>query len=189
MAHRRRTSLTADTTQLAKFLDITPRHLRRLKADGILVLARDADGEELRGRYELVPNNIAYIRYLRRLERPDDAGENQYLALRNKHMAAEAEHAALDLKLYKQQLHRADDTAFAVGNMVEAAKARILKIPRRVTKLILGLTDFQKIYDLIYAEIEAALREVSGYNRKMFAAKNGEYLRSGGPNGDTSCLS
>jgi hypothetical protein len=186
MAHRRRTQLTADTTQLAKFLDITPRHVRRMKADGILVLARDADGAELRGRYELLPNNIAYIRYLRRKASPDDASENQYQALRNQRMAAEAEHATLDLRLYKQQLHRADDTEFVVGNMVEAAKARILKIPRRVTKLILGLTDFQKIYDLIYAEIEAALRELASYNRKMFTRENREYVKAAGANGEAS---
>ena len=186
MAHRRRTQLTADTTQLAKFLDITPRHLRRLKADGILTLARDADGSELRGRYELLPNNIAYIRYLRRLERPDDVAENQYQSLRNQRMRAEAEHASLDLKLYKSQLHRADDTEFVVGNMITAAKARIRKIPRRVTRLVLGLTEFQKIYDTLYAEIEAALREIAGYSRKMFARENREYLKAEGRNGASS---
>jgi hypothetical protein len=174
----RGTQLTADTTLLAKFLDITPRHLRRLKADGILTLARDADGEERRGRYEILPNNVAYIRYLRRQATLDDTSEKQYAQLRNQRMRADAERADLELKLFKDQLHRSDDIEFIVTNMITAAKSRLLAIPSRVARLVLGLTDFQTIYDLIYKEIEAALLELSGYNRKMFAKQNQAYLRS-----------
>jgi hypothetical protein len=149
-----------------------------LKADGVLALARDADGEELRGRYELLPNNIAYIRYLRRQAFLDDT-ESQYEQLRTERMAAETEKVKLDLQLFKSQ-HRADDVEFVLTNMLTAAKSRLLAIPSRVARLVVGLTDFQKIYDLIYAEIESALRELSGYNRKMFAKQNQAYLKANG---------
>ena len=177
-----RGTLTADTTQLAKFIDVTPRTVRNLVADGILVPARDENGSELRGRYELLPNNIAYIRYLRRGTAFEDTSENEYNALRNRRIRADAERAELELKLYKGQLHRAEDIQFVLTNMLTAAKSRLLAIPSRVTRLVLGLTDFQKIYDLIYNEIGAVLKELSEFNRKMFAKQNREFVR--GANGD-----
>jgi hypothetical protein len=36
-----------DTTQVAKLIDVTPRWVRKLTADGVLTRARDANGEEL----------------------------------------------------------------------------------------------------------------------------------------------
>jgi hypothetical protein len=178
-----RGTITADPTQLARFLDITPRWVRKLKSDGVFTLARDADGEELSGRYELLSNNIAYIRYLRRKAQIDDPNESQYRSLRNQRMAAEAERTELELKLFKSQLHRSDDINFVVNNMVAAAKTRLLAIPSRVAQLVIGLTEFQKMYDTIYNEIVSALRELSGYNRKMFAKQNRAYLNAQGSNG------
>ena len=71
-------TVTLDTAQLARFLDITPRHVFRLTNDGVLVRARDEAGNELRGRYELLPNNVSYIRHLRQQGRFDDASESEY---------------------------------------------------------------------------------------------------------------
>ena len=182
----REANLTADTTQLARFIDVTPRHVRRLQTEGVLTLARDESGQELRGRWDLYANNIAYIRYLRRRSELDDTSESQYIQLRNRRAAADAERAELELKLYKGQLHRSEDINFVLTNMLTAAKSRMLAIPSRVTRLILGMTDFQKIYDLIYKEIEAVLSELKDFNRKMFAVQNRAYLRAQGPNGGKS---
>jgi phage terminase Nu1 subunit (DNA packaging protein) len=176
----REANLTADTTQMARFIDMTPRHVRRLQAEGILTLARDENGHEVRGRYELYANNIAYIRYLRRkTQQLDDTSEAEYTMLRNRRTAADAERSELELKLYKGQLHRSEDINFVLTNMLTSAKARLLAIPSRVTRLIVGVTEFQRIYDLIYKEIEATLKELSDFNRRMFAAKNRAYLRGG----------
>jgi hypothetical protein len=43
-----------DTSQLAKLCDTSPRWIQKLTTDGILQRARDADGAELRGRYNLL---------------------------------------------------------------------------------------------------------------------------------------
>src|SRR5262245_6012510 len=99
-----RGQLTADTVQMAKFLDITPRWLRVLTSEGVLVRAKDDEGNELRGRYELLPNFQAYVRYLRQQAKIDDASENKWQILRNRRAEADAERAELELKLYKGQL-------------------------------------------------------------------------------------
>jgi phage terminase Nu1 subunit (DNA packaging protein) len=168
---------------MARFIDVTPRHVRRLQNDGVLSLARDEDGQEKRGRYELLPNNIAYIRYLRRKAQMDDTSESEYMKLRNRRTAADAESAELDLQLKRGRLHGAGDVEFVVVTMITAAKSRLLAIPSRVTRLIVGMTDFQTIHDLIGKEIESVLKELSGFNRKMFSRQNRDHIRQS-ENGD-----
>ena len=169
-----------DRVQLSRLFDITPRHISRLTADGVLVRARDVDGSELRGRYELVANVRAYCKYLREAARLDDASESKYIQLRNQRMAAEGQMSELRLKLFKNELHRSEDVEFVMTNMLTAFKSRILAIPSRVSRLLVGLTDFQAIYEIVYTEIELALRELSNYNRKMFAQQSAAYLVSQG---------
>jgi hypothetical protein len=173
----RRSELTADTTQLAKFLDITPRWVRHLKAEGILKLARDADGKELKGRYELLANNIAYIRHLREQAKLGDTSQAEFNLHRNRRVAADAERAELELKLFKGSVHRADDVEVVLTTRITAAKSRILAIAPRVTRTILGETDFQTVHDKIYAECESACNEIAGLSRKDFRKQTEEYLR------------
>lgn len=171
---------TLDTTQLAQLLMITPRHLRKLRADGILVRARDEAGVELQGRYALVANVHAYIKYLQQQGRWDDTSETTRARLVNQRMAAEAEMAELRLKQVKGQLHRAADVEFVLTNMITAVKQHLLSIPSRVARLLVGLTSFQKIYDILSAEIALVLRDLSGYRAEMFARQNAEYLAAQG---------
>jgi Phage DNA packaging protein, Nu1 subunit of terminase len=173
-------ALTIDKGQLAQLLDITPRHVQRLTGDGILTRARDVDGKELMGRYELIANVRSYIKYLRMQARLDDASESKYVMLRNNKMAADSETATLKLAIFKNTLHKADDVEFILTNMFTAMKSRLLAIPSRVTRLVIGQVNFQVIYDLIYTEIELALRELADYNPMMFKRQNDAYLASQG---------
>lgn len=171
-------TVTLDTAQLARFLDITPRHVFRLTSDGILIRARDEAGNELRGRYDLLPNNVAYIRHLRQQGRFDDASESEYQRQRVGRMRAENEMAQIKLKELKGEMHRATDVEFVMTNMITATKQRLLAIPSRIARLLVGLTSFQKIFDIISAEIESALRELSGYKPEMFKRSNADFLEA-----------
>jgi phage terminase Nu1 subunit (DNA packaging protein) len=170
----RRTTL--DGTQLAQWFDITPRHVQRLTADGILMRARDEDGHELRGRYEVAYNVRAYVIYLRGLAKMDDASESRYAHLRNEKMAAESQLSQIRLNEAKGLIHRSSDVEFVLSNMITAIKSRLLAIPARTARLLVGLTSFQKIYELISTEIELALNELSSYSPSMFFAQNDVYL-------------
>ena len=48
--------------------------------------------------------------------------------------------------------------------MVRAFRARVLAIPSRTTRQLIGKTDFHEIHGLLEAEIESALRELSEYD-------------------------
>jgi hypothetical protein len=55
-----------------------------------------------------------------------------------------------------------------------------MAIPSRVTRLLIGQTKFQVIYDLLSAEIGRALLELSQYNPDVFSRQNTAYLASQG---------
>jgi phage terminase Nu1 subunit (DNA packaging protein) len=169
-------AVTLDTAQLARFLDITPRHVFRLTSDGVLLRARDEAGNELRGRYDLLQNNVAYIRHLRQQGRFDDASESEYQRQRVGRMRAENEMAQIRLRELKGEMHRASDVEFVMTNMITATKQRLLSIPSRVTRLLVGLTSFKKIFNIISTEIELALKEPSGYKPEMFARQTADYM-------------
>jgi phage terminase Nu1 subunit (DNA packaging protein) len=169
---------TLDTTQLAKLLLLTNRHVRRLTSDGVLIRARDETGSELRGRYELVENIQAYIKYQREALRLDDASDSRGAQLKNQKLAAEAQIADIKLAQLRGEVHNSKDVEFVMTNMITYMKQHLLSIPSRVARLLVGATSFQKIYDVISREIEVVLRELTDYNPEMFAPQNAEYLAS-----------
>jgi phage terminase Nu1 subunit (DNA packaging protein) len=169
-----------DVTQLARLIDLTPRRVQQLTNEGVLVRARDAEGNEIRGRYDFRTNNVAYIRYLRTLADRAEVSDKEFAQHKNTKAAAEAEMAVLRLRIFKNQLHRAEDVEFVMTNMHTAFKQRAMAIPSRVTRLILGQTKFQVVYDLIMAEIRHCLQEFSDYDSSRFAAQNEAYLMSQG---------
>ena len=167
-----------DTSQLAKLVDCTPAWIRKLTGDGVLSKARDADGQELRGRYTILAVRD-YCRYLKSLARLDDASEARYQALRNEKMASESEMSRLRLLEYKGELHNARDVEFIMNNMLTYFKQRVLSIPSRVARLCVGKS-FREIFDLLMVEIELCLRELSGYDKSRFAAQRAEHLEERG---------
>jgi phage terminase Nu1 subunit (DNA packaging protein) len=180
--------------QLSVLIDQTPRTIHKLSERGVLKRAVDEHGKKVHPvRYDLIANVRAYCAYLREAARLDDIGQTLYQQLRNKKMGAEAEKAVIDLQLYKQKVHEGQHVAFVMTTIFTAVKQRMLSIPSRVTRVLMGKTDFQEIYAIINDEIEMALRELSEYDPSMFAAANEEYLAMTGanmqpsrPNGDSN---
>jgi len=173
-------NVTLDTVQLARLLNMDPRSVRRLKADGVLFVARNEFGTEMRGRYEMIANNHAYIAYLKKLGRWDASGETQRLLLTNRKIAADAELSELRLLQVKGTLHRSVDVEFLWTSKLTRIKARMQAIPSRVSRLLVGKTDFREIHDLLTAEVDMALRECSGYNSADFQTAAEEHLTAQG---------
>jgi phage terminase Nu1 subunit (DNA packaging protein) len=175
---------TVTTTQLARLLLLTERRIQQLVRADILKHAFDEDsGRELRGRFRFVPNLHAYLKYQRNELGGDDVTETRYLNARSRRMSALAEAEELRLKQLKGELHRSTDIEFVMTNIFTAVKARLFSIPSRVTRLLIGKTDFHEIFDLVMREIEGACSELVEVNAAMFAAQNEAYLASLFPNG------
>jgi hypothetical protein len=163
---------------MAAFIDVTPHRVRQLRDQGILKLARDVDGSELKGRYQLFPNNIAYIRYLRQQRgMQENASQSEYEVHRNRQAAANAERSELELKLFKGQVHRWEDIEVILTQRITAAKQRILAIASRTARIVTACTVFDKNYNTIYTECESACNEIASLNAGSFMKQTLAYLK------------
>jgi hypothetical protein len=169
---------TIGVTQLAKLLDVTPRQVQLLTNQGILHRAADEDGKDLRGRYTLLCVRD-YCRYIRSQLRLEDSSESRNTALKNRKLEAEAEMSELRLKQFKGQLHHASDVEFVMTNMLTFFKQRVIAIPSRTARLLVG-KKFREILDLLSGEIKMCLRELSGYDPQIFAQQAAARLASQG---------
>jgi phage terminase Nu1 subunit (DNA packaging protein) len=169
-----------DTNQMARLIDVTARHVRKLTVDGVLNRARNEMGDEIQGRYELVPNNHSYIHFLRKQGKLDEFSDAKRHMLGNRKMAADAEMAELRLLELKGNVHRSDDVEFLWTNKLTRIKARIQAIPSRTARQLVGKTDYREIHDILTDEVEQVLRECSGYSSAEFKDSAEIYLEEQG---------
>ena len=146
---------------------MSERQVQRLANEGILRLATDTAGKSIRGRYILGDAVAGYVKHLRESV-ADNPEAKLYQSARTRRMDALAQKEELDLKLRKGQLHHADDVAFVMTNMMTFFRQRVLAIPSRTARLLVGKTNFREVHDLIKGEIYGCLNELSGYDAKAF---------------------
>jgi phage terminase Nu1 subunit (DNA packaging protein) len=159
--------------QLGEVLGLSFRHVNRLTSEGVL---KCAGGNEKGRRYRLGECVQAYLRHhdqtlARQLQQNDDG----YLQARRRRMEAAAEMSELQLAVTKGELHHSDDIEYHYGQLLINFKARLLAIPARTARPLIGATNFQVIYDLLMSEIEMALRELVNYAALQATDRNGAH--------------
>jgi phage terminase Nu1 subunit (DNA packaging protein) len=164
-----------DTREMAQFIDLKPLQVQRLTADGTL-------RESSQGQYHLQQNSIAYIRSLRARTQRDYSGEDEYMKLRNEKIATEHEITTLKLRQLKGELLERTHVMLVLTNVFAAVRNRILAIPSRCGRLVLGLKTFREVYDVLMREHELALNEMSEFDRRRLVR---DYT-SNGSNGNRS---
>jgi hypothetical protein len=167
-----------ETEQLARELNISPQWVCKLRAKGVLTLARDDSGRELRGCYEFSPNARAFVRYQLEKRKAEGANESDYAAQRNRKVTAEAEIAELTAKELRGELLRGEDVLLVLTSRITGARAQLLAIPSRVSRLLIGETDHRRIHEILYGEIEAALRNVSELSEADLVKQRRKHLKA-----------
>ena len=74
--------------------------------------------------------------------------------------------------MLKGKLHRTEDVEFIMTNRDSAIRARLLAIPARITRLLIGKTDPNEIRDLLNAKIYGALNSLVAYDPAVFSKQN-----------------
>jgi phage terminase Nu1 subunit (DNA packaging protein) len=133
---------------------------RQVKA-GVLRLAKDREGRQLKGRFVLGDCIPKICEHLRDLATADDPAAPVYAAARARRMEASAAMTELELRLRKTELHRSEDVQFVVGMMLTNARDRLRAIPSRVMHPLQSMTDPVAINQLVQGEIDAILTELS----------------------------
>lgn len=146
--------------EVATMFRVSERQVQRLTSQGILRLALDSKGQTVRGRYVLGDVVASYVKQLRD-SIADNPQEKLYQIARRRRMEVLAEREELDLMVQKGELHRADHIGEAITTMLTFFRSRMLSIPARVSRGLVGQRDFKKIFETIQDEIHGALKELS----------------------------
>ena len=158
---------------LGKVIGLTDRHVRELVRDGVLKCART----KLKGMlFRLGENVQRYQAHQRKVQEP--RGSDAYERARTRRMENEADRSGLLLRQLKGELHTSQVVLFVLTNGITATRAHLLAIPARVTLLLKGETDEKKIYNILYGEIETALRSVSELREEDFTRRSPAFLKS-----------
>lgn len=154
---------------IAAVLDMTDRNVRKLKANGVI-------REVQPGLYDLIPTVNAYINYLRGDNKDGDA----YTKQRARLAAAKAEIAELETQLRKGELHETAEIEQAMSVLVTNLRTRILALPAKLAPMLASANgDETTIYDILRAELEETLNEMSHYDEAL-------KLPEGEDNGDNT---
>ena len=141
-----------NVTKLSKALNVTPRRVQQLVAEGL--------PKAKRGRYELGQCMLWYIRYLqkaleqRAVTQPDGSHITTHKE-RLRIMRADAEMKEINLAVRRGELVAIADVEKEMTDLVVTTKARILLVPARVAPELLGETSRV----IVQAKIEKALKE------------------------------
>jgi len=165
---------TVDTGDMARVLVLSMRHVKRLVQEGVLVRAKDVDGHELRGRFDWRENVQNYIRYIRDQRGLDDPGETRYTNFRNRRMEADAKMAELRYGVQKGELLTKTTVEIAMTEMITRCKSRLLAMPARISRLLIGQKNFRKIYGIIRTDLDQCLAELRfDFNKRAKGNRNG----------------
>jgi len=162
------TSYPAGT--IAKFLDLTPRRLRQLVAEGIIPKTD-------RGRYPLVGAVQGYIKYLRtradgRTFDPADELQTHKLRL----VRWRAELAQIEVERLRGELVPASKLEEVLVFLVTSVRSRLLALPRKLA-VTLNPEDPQDAERRIELEVNGILEELAGDDSLP------EWVRNGNRNG------
>jgi phage terminase Nu1 subunit (DNA packaging protein) len=161
---------------IAKLFDCTPNYVWWLQKRGIITRVIGPDGEPLKGRYDLTPTVRAYIRYLKNAAELDSVGESELAQAKLMRLRAQGEAEVLRLKVLRGELHRAEDVEAVMNDLLSGIKMRLLAIPSRVARLLVGQSQIAKVVDILTGALESALGDVLNYRPEDFHARNKQYL-------------
>ena len=147
---------------MAEILGVSERHLRRLVEDGNVT-------EFSHGHFKLLPTVQGYINYLH----SQLGGGDDYNVERARLTRAKREDAELELQLKRNELHRAADVEFIMGNMLAAFKAKLETLPHKVLPSLLNMPPdkdkAEHILETLTSTISEALGELVEYNPQAYS--------------------
>lgn len=147
-------NLTAE--KLARVLMITDRRVQQLAKEGVLV-------KEGRGRYPLIPNIQAYIKYWQdRAVGAREMGEApDYHAEKARLVKAQADKAEMEAEQLKGRLLDAEIVEREWGKVLTNLRQALLSIPSKIAQSVSSASDAVEAEEIIRAQIHEALNELS----------------------------
>lgn len=144
-----------DVKAVARFLDLSERRVRQLRAEGTIAEVRP-------GLYDLAETNRRYINYLRN-RNPDSEARLDYNTERAKLVRAKRKNEEYDLMLKENRLHSSEDIEAIMTAMLINFKSRLSSIPSKLAPLLSRKTDKAEVAGILKGGIDEALQELSDF--------------------------
>jgi phage terminase Nu1 subunit (DNA packaging protein) len=139
---------------ISKLLDLTPRRVNQLAAEGVIPKAD-------RGRYELVPVVRAYVRYLRDKAVKGDVHGDDYSTQRVRLMKARADVLEMEKAQMENNLIPAQDVQDAWIEVLSACRAKLLSLPTKTAPEVFAASDLNDVKTILKETVNEALAELA----------------------------
>jgi phage terminase Nu1 subunit (DNA packaging protein) len=149
--------MSVDVQAVAKALNLTPRRVQQLKAEGMPSIGR--------GQYELGPCMAWYIRYLQ--SKLDKLGPNtnpdtpDLLAEKTRLAREQGDKLAIENSIKRGELVYVSEVVSTWSNHIASCRAKLLGLPTKVAPQLVNQTNANAIAGKLRDEIDAALYELS----------------------------
>lgn len=148
------------SSTVAEWLSMTPRRVRQLRDEGVLV-------EKAPGLYELKASVVRYISFLRK-------GSGNLNDERAKLTKEKREAAEMENELRRGNLHRTEEIEKGLATLCLNMRGRFSSLPAKLSGELSQMGGNQAgIHDKLKAAIDETLEELSHFN-VAFAIRSGE---------------
>ena len=152
------------STELAKILNLSDRHIRRLAEENVIV----KNGQ---GKYLLLESLQNYISYLNNKNAGDEDLKDQKLREEIEKIKKDTELKEIKIQELTNQLHPASIVKEVMTTMLTNIKGKFLSLPNKLAPSIIGCENLAEIQEKVLDGIVDILNELSEYNPELFKTK------------------
>jgi hypothetical protein len=147
--------------ELGQLAVLSTRQVQRLVKARVINLAKNKRGQPLRGRVFLGEAIPRLFEHLRDTAVMDDPNERRYRAARAQKEECFAQSAQIELDYQRGKYALVSEVQEQGAALLLCCRSRLLAIPSSISRSLIGLTDFRKIYTIIETAIHRALHEIA----------------------------
>jgi phage terminase Nu1 subunit (DNA packaging protein) len=150
---------------IAKLFDLTPRRIQQLAKEGVLPAASTKPYQ-----FDLLTTVKAYIRYLSNKANGKEAKSADTVQAEADKLRAEADLkqskakiAEMQLKELEGKMHRSEDVAAVMDDLVYSIRSMILALPGRLAMDVVQVASANEAAAVIRAECNEILNQLANY--------------------------
>ena len=144
------------TTELATILGISARRVQQMAQDGTIVAVK-------KGRFNLSDSVKSYIAFLASKTKEISKSEQEKLDAELTIKKSKAIVAALEAKELRGKMHRAEDVAAMMEDLIYAMRAAFKALPGRLSVDVAPVSSAAECSEIIRKEANKAMKELSEY--------------------------
>jgi phage terminase Nu1 subunit (DNA packaging protein) len=167
-----------NTATLARYLTLTPRRIQQMAAEGKLPKFRDEEGNEIDGRWHVPTCITAYVATKSQALRTEEELDIdvQIQGERLKKIRADASIREIDLEYRQGTLFRSEHVGQVLDSLFGSFHTRLQAVPLTMARDVAGMTDLNKIADVLRTGINEAEEELRRFCIEDLRRFNQQFL-------------